>query len=732
MLLRFLIISCIGIISWQEAFTQSIAVLKDEADLFFSVGRYNDALNNYLKVQKEKPNKLDIKYKLGLCYMELGNIQNAEQYLLFVANQKGSDIESWFYLGRLNHLKGQFQKAITYYKRYIKLADVEIRKRKEAKHYIRQCAAAREIKYYDEQAIVENLGVVINGPYDDYAPIMSPGRENTIYFSSIRQGNAGGLRDQEGLEDDYLGTYNSDIYSSQLVNGEWTSIRPFDNLINSSRHDEIVGFSDDATVLYYYKGYHPIRDGAIFTDTIRASEEVVFPNEFKSPVKLKRGDQTPFFFNDSIIIFSAKREKGYGGLDLYVIQKLNGGFWTRPQNLGPEINTPYDEKCPFLTKNGRTLFFSSNSNKSMGGFDIFKTTFVDQAQEWSEPQNLGMPVNSPGDDLSFSVSQDGLKTYFTSNRMGGLGGFDIYAGYFKTVQSGQLSLSNPVSFHLVKDGMSTVATPIHSNTNSTSSHSTSSSSSSDPSDMAKEKVKLKHIFYEGDNVITPANINELNKIAELAVKYPQMKVEVSGHTDDTDPEKFRLYFSYLRAEKAAKFLQQNGMLEENIVIKGYGSVYPLAKNKSLDGSPSKMGKKLNKRIEFRFLNLESVPVDLVIEKPDVNDRIKEYKRSFYESSLKGLSYKVQVAAMKNMYDSNIIVKYNDPMVEKDPKKNILRYTVGLFRTYSSAQRLRDELRKAGVTRAYIVPFIDGVRMDVTQAEVHAEKYYDLRNYIIGN
>ncbi len=707
---------------------QSLNELKEAGDLYFSQGKYKDALNNYIKVQKEKPNKLDVKYKLGICYLHLGNIQNAEQYLLYVANQKGSEPISWFQLGRLYHLKEQFPKAIQYYKNYIKLAEKNDDYRKLAKHYVSQCASAREVKYLSPMAIVENLGNVINGPYDDYAAIMSPGRENTIYFSSVRQGNAGGLRDPEGLEDEYLGTYNSDIYSSQLVNGEWTSIRPFDNLINSSRNDQILGFSDDATVMFYYKGYHPTRDGAIFTDTLRASEEIVFPNEFSSPIKYKNGDETPFFFNDSIVLFASEKENGYGGLDLYVTRKLPGGFWTRPENLGPEINTPFDEKCPYLTKNGRTLFYSSNNKSSMGGFDIFKSVFLDESKVWTEPVNVGTPINSSGDELYFSVSKDGLKSYFSSNRINGRGGFDLYAGYFKTIQKSQLSLSIPASFNLVNEGStSTVSTPVSSVMNG----GTITSRPGIP-ETAKEKIKLQYLFYQGDEVVIPANISELKKIVDITTRYPRTKVEISGHTDNSDPEKFRLYFSYLRAEKAAAFLKQNGVRSENIIIKGYGSNYPLAKNSNSDGTVSKMGTKLNRRIEFRILGLEETPLEVEYQKPDVNERIKEFKRSFYETSLNGLSYKVQVAAMKSMYDSNIIVKYSDAMVEQDPNRGILRYSVGLFRSYFSAKRLRDDLRKEGVSRAYIVPYVNGVRLEQAQAEQYSTKYPDLRNYLTGN
>ncbi len=716
----FVFLSHIGI-------AQSISSLKEMADIQFVLGKYQEAHEKYLKVQIAKPNKLEIKYKLGVCYFYLGNYHNAEQYLLFTANEKGGNQEAWYYLGRLYHYQSKYKDAINYYKRFLKEIDPSHVKRSKAKHLMRQCASARELKYLTEIAIVENLGNKVNDVYDDYAPILSPSRKTTLYFASEKVTNIGGLRDKEGLQDEYLGTYNSDIFSSQLINGEWTSVRSLDHLINSQRDDEILGFSSDATVMYYYKGYHSKRDGAIFTDTIRASEEIIFPKELSSPIRLKEGDTSPFFFNDSIIIYAANKPDGYGGLDLYVTKRLQGKFWTRPQNLGPEVNSPYDEKHPFLAKDGRTIYFSSNRVNSLGGFDIFKSYFTDSDLKWSEAENLGLPINSPGDDLYFKMGREGLKAYFASDRFGGRGGLDIYSAYYKLAQKEQLIVSNPVCFYLVNDD----------NKNNTTA-SIEGNSSDKPTTInplpeeKKKKVYLSQLFYQGEQVLTSSNIGELNKVIKLAEENPLTKVEITGHTDIADPEKFRLYFSYLKAEKAATYLRNNGLTTDRVIVKGLGSNYPLVKNKNPDGSTSTIAVRLNKRIDIRILYLDdNSTTEVVYKLPEISDKIKEYKSAYYEGSLKGLSYKVQVAALKSIYDSDIIIKYKDSMVEEVLNKNLLRYTVGLFRTYSSAKYLKEELIKNGVSGAYIVPYIDGVRLAPSAAAAYSAKYPDLKNFASG-
>ncbi|MGK0388699.1 MAG: outer membrane protein OmpA-like peptidoglycan-associated protein [Maribacter sp.] len=719
MRIRYLILLAVCLMTWNMGSAQSVSTLKEMADLQFKHAKYKSALGNYLKVQKEKPNNVEVKYKMGVCYLNMGQIQNGEQYLLFVSGQKGDESTLALYqLARLNHLGSKFIEAIAYYKRYLKSIGNNSQ-REQIKHYIRQCAAAREIKYQKELAIVDNMGDKVNGYMNDYSPIISPGRESTVYFSSQRAGNSGGLRDIEGLENDIIGQFNADIFSSQLVNGAWTSTLPINSLINSSRNDEVLGFSEDAKVMYYYKGYHQTKDGAIFTDTLSNTDTVIFPTEFKSPVDIRKGDETPQFFNDSIIIYASRKEGGYGGLDLYVIKRLPGGFWTRPKNLGDKINTAYDEKSPFLARDGRTLYYSSDQPKSLGGFDIFRAFFRDDLLDWTTPENMGIPINSPADDLHFSLSKNGLKSYLDSDRLGGLGGFDIYVGYFKAVQREQLSTSNPVAFNLVKQTSTIV------NNNATPNPSTF------PTEvLGEEKISLSPLFYTGDEILTIGNMNELNKIVRVASKYPSIQVELVGHTDDTYPEKFRLYFSYLRAAEAAEYLVKSGMKSSNILIKGLGDSYPVARNVSFEGEVSVAGKKLNRRTEIRLLNLDNTPITMQMKWPIINNRIKESKRGTYDKSLSGLSYKIQVAALRSMYDSDIIIKYSDAMLEKNSDESLMRYTVGLYDTYSRARQLKNDLQsKDGVKSAFVVPYIDGVRVDPVTAESLSLKYPDLSNFV---
>jgi Tol biopolymer transport system component len=126
-----------------------------------------------------------------------------------------------------------------------------------------------------------------------------------------------------------------------------------------------------------------------------------------------------------IIFFSSDRPGGYGGKDLYFVKKLSNGKWGKPFNLGPTINTEYNEDAPFVSPSGEEIYFSSEGHKNMGGYDVFKSSY-DEKGEFSEPENMGAPINTVGDDIFFVINTNGSAAYMSSEREGGYGAQDIY------------------------------------------------------------------------------------------------------------------------------------------------------------------------------------------------------------------------------------------------------------------------------------------------------------------
>ncbi|MEL6867310.1 MAG: tetratricopeptide repeat protein [Bacteroidota bacterium] len=365
-----LILCCVsGLLNAQV----SAKKLKNEGDGYFKYSKYHEALNMFLKYQRLKKEDLDVRYKIGLCYYFTNEVEEAKKYLQYVLdNNKKADPKTYYYLGRVYHSEYDFESAIKYYKQYLKETKATNLDRRSVKDAIRRCAMGLRLAYRDEIALVENLGDEVNTRGDDFAPVPSPNFNNKLYFSSSREGNIGGLRDNKGLRNEKYGDFSTDIYSTVVINGRWTATTPMSSLINSPRNDVALDFSMNGGVMYYYKGPN-LAEGEILVDTFaNGNEDNLIPVAFNGPVDGARRENDLYFFNDTTLLFSSRMPGGYGGDDLY-LTTLRDGNWTEPENLGPMINSAYDEKTPFLAIDGRTLYFSSNNRQSIGGLDMFPT-----------------------------------------------------------------------------------------------------------------------------------------------------------------------------------------------------------------------------------------------------------------------------------------------------------------------------------------------------------------------
>ena len=692
--------------------------LKDKANLYFKNEKYFEALQLYQKYDKIKTKDEEVKLRLGICYFFNNEIDRSIDYLsALVYNKKKPKALPYFYLGCAYHSKKQFKKAIKNYKLFLKNSSSSDSNRLSVKDEIKRCSQGLKIKYQKELAVVENLGENVNTRFDDFTSVESPNNPNKLYFSSARTGNLGGLRDKEGKLDDLKGKYSSDIFSVILQNGTWTNPKRMSNLLNSTQNDVILDFNEDGTAMLLFKGFD-LYSGHILVDSFKPIEEKpLYPYKFQSSIVAERGDASPYFFNDSTLVFSSRIDGGFGGSDLYISQKSNGK-WCPPLNLGSTINSAYDESTPFLAEDGRTLYFSSNSTNGMGGFDIYKAIFSDFKKEWSKPENLGMPINSPRDDNYFRLSRDGSLGYFSSSRIEGYGGKDLYMAYFKTQNLEQLISSTPSGFHtLAFKNLNLEPDGDYVNSNNYAFK----------GEMGEFEVEP--IYYNSDDDLLNANnITQLNKIIRLMEEYPQLKIELTGNTDNQDQEQFSLFFSIKRAEQIADFLIKSGVEPSNILLKGCGSNFPIAKNVFGD-TPNLLGQRLNRRIDFKLYNIQRVPINFNVKQPNVEKGMVASKGVYYGKVIKGLSYKVQVAEIKQNYNSRMIVDYPDAMVESRADSQYYKYTIGLYKTFESANYLRKELQRQGITIAEVVPYINGIRLSESESASQSASYPDLLNFV---
>lgn len=693
--------------------------LKKQGEEYFSHKKYPEALATLQEFYAIKGADEATILKIAIAAYYSNRLNLATKNLEYLLNNKKSPTpDTYLYMGKTLHLQHQFKKAAVFYKKFLIASKDKHPLRRMVKEDIRRCGIGVRSSIPPKTVIVENLGEKVNAIGDDFAPILSPNYQNRLYFSSNRPGNQGGLRDKNGFLNKLTGEYKADMYKTQVINGEWAATETNEPFLNSPQHDVILDFNADGSVMYFSKQAN-LYSGEAFVDTFaNRDNRALFPPPFSSPMIMENGDGTPFFFQDTIMLFSSNRDGGFGGLDLYYTTYQNG-TWTSPQNLGENINSPYDESCPFLANDGKTLYFSSNdSYKSVGAYDIFKSTFNTTKKQWNQAKNLGFPINAAGDDTHFRMSKDGLKAYFASHREGSFGERDLYTVYFQNPQTEQILATKSLNFYEIlaiqnKKDKEKIAT-------------TSQNSSAE---QILTTYEFEALFYEDDSdILSPKNIKKINKIIHLLKQYPQLKVGFTCHSDRAASPKFDLYFSIKRLDKIIDYMIKNDINLNHILMKGVGANYPIALNE-WNNKPNLIGQALNKRIDIQFFDIDDLPIRITINPPNVNKTIEVPDYKFFNKAIEGLSYKVEIAAIKQMYHGDLISAYPNPMIERMASSPLYHYTVGLYQTYNSARQLQQDLVTNGISEAFVVPYINGIRSKKEEISAFLDIYPDLQHYL---
>ncbi len=690
---------------------QKTADLKRNGEKAFANGRWADALALLSQYQQEKPGDAAVLTKLGIAHYHLHQPDKARQYLEYVAKQNpnSQDADLFLFLARTLHGQQEFERAIPAYKSFLRVCGEKHPLRAGTADNIRRCVSGMAIQPNDNVALVENLGDRVNSPGDEFAPLISPNFTNRIYFSAAREGTDGGRRNDAGLADSVAGHWCSDMFFSNQTTSGWERATSLSGLLNTPRHELALSFGSKGQVLYFFRGFTQY-SGDVFADTAgRKDEYAVTPPTFVSPMKAEEGDCNPFFFNDSTLIFASRRVGGQGGLDLYVTTHSDSA-WTEPRNLGPAVNSPYDETSPFLARDGRTLYFSSNRTESMGGLDIFKAVFEDEKLAWQAPANLGTPLNSPGDDAFFSLAADGRTAFFSSDRLDSYGERDLYIVYFKEEMAEQTRASQPNSF-LEAEKLAANAK------------------------KAEAEIKsaaIPALFYNSDkDVLSPENLKVIEDAAALARQMPQATMLVTCHTDETGAAKFDLYYGIKRAELAGKVLTERGVPAARVVLLSCGPNYPLART-IIDATPNPAAAAMNRRIEISLATLgEKLPVEVTVQRPEVSELMAAPGAKYFDENAKGLSFRVEVATTRQILTNDALAMFSDLMIESQPGAGSYRYTAGLLKQHDKAAQLKKDLQKQGFAEATVVAFIDGVRVSKAEAVGLLKKYPHLAAYIKG-
>ena len=393
-----------------------------KADKIFEYGDYLGSLMMYKTLYPYDSANSELNYKIGVCLFELK--KNRKSSVKYFEKTSTADFpEANYYLGLLYHSQHKYDKAIAHFTLYKHLKDEELHSKKEINDLIAKCNTARLMEAQRDYTLeIKNLGDTINTEYPEYAPLI-PAQENFMIFTSRRKNKLFPQTDQ-------MGDYFEDIYVSQRENKKWLPPTILDTMINTSVHDACTGLSADGEKLMLYRTSKDLRSGDIFESDFvnnKWTQPTIIGNMVNDPKYVE--PSACYSPNGNTIFFSSNRPGGYGGKDLYAVKKLPNGIWGMPYNLGPTINTEYNEDAPFVHPSGNILFFSSEGHKNMGGYDVLKSIY-DEDGKFNAPQNLGSPINTVDDDIFFVLNTDASYGYFSSEREGGFGSHDIYRVYF--------------------------------------------------------------------------------------------------------------------------------------------------------------------------------------------------------------------------------------------------------------------------------------------------------------
>lgn len=720
LLTSFLVFICIGML-----FGQKPDASLRRAQVLYQNGRFKEALRNLQQTSYSK-GQLEFSFLEALCYYELNELDRAFNLLRKILNDKRSNFaEAHHFLGQIYHDRNQFKEASEQFLLYLKTLRPDHPDRAIIIEKLRRCDNGQRLKFRENRVVVENLGPRVNTPGDEFGPVMSPNNSGRLYFSAVRPDNVGGLRNAQNEPDPILGAARSDMYATKLNGTSWSAAEPLHYLLNSPRHELVLNFSRNGQKLYFYQGWD-MSSGDFLVDTFQNGQSrqlQTFP--FISPLDVRQGDGTPYLFNDTLLIFSSRRAGGQGGLDLWQCRRIgNSNRWSVPENLGPRINSAYDETTPFLSVDGRTLYYSTNNSEiSIGGFDVVKSFFVESTATWTLAENVGLPINSAADDTHFRLARDGFTSFLASSRRDGFGKRDIYVAYYQDFQqemepliSFQPNLPDlsvpsappPVPVSIQPEPSVDVADselPIRSTTTATPKAELPTTipptSPSTPTTATAYVIPFPGVQLPSDG----ATVFQLDDALSQLETYPAAQLIITAYSPSTTSS--ALFEGIKRAQQVAAYLVSRGANPQRLHLRSVAEKETTSQVLLNFSFPPGNG------------GADHLPVI------GVNTRL--FASSLYNQLFQ---YKVQiVSTRKEAYQNDILLeRFGQPMVETRPGFGFYRYTVGATSQYHRANEIRQQLLDAGISGAFIVAYFQGRRIVSSEVDALSAQFPDIQQY----
>ncbi|HUS87335.1 MAG TPA: tetratricopeptide repeat protein [Bacteroidales bacterium] len=403
----------------KDGFNQAWNHVK-EGDRYFELGGglFPEAVNHYIEALKYNPGDAPLNYKLGVSYlMSKFPVKAIECFLQARELDPDISVDIILLTGKAYHLNGDFGKALDCFNMYsdkmIRSDDFDVGVNK----LIRECNTAIEIMQNTTEVRLTNLGENINSAEDDYSPVVAD-NGRLIYFTSRRNFRESKERQRSDMK------WDENIFVSTKGEGGWNMAGSAGKFLTTENNEGVLMMDENNGVMYIYAGW--AGNGDIYLSEFKKGQ-------WNEPYQTETGinstsRETSYAISGSMdeIYFTSDSKKGIGGRDIYYISRIRKNKWTKPFNLGPDINSPGNEESVWVSATGDTLWFSSNGRDGMGGYDIYMA-IRDEYGSWSGVKHLGTPVNSQWNDLFYRPSgYDNMIFYLASDRPDGFGGFDIY------------------------------------------------------------------------------------------------------------------------------------------------------------------------------------------------------------------------------------------------------------------------------------------------------------------
>ena len=384
-----------------------------EVDILYE--DYAEALPKYLNLLKTFPENYNFYFRTGQCYLNtpgekeksIPYLETASQHISMKYREgkfreTDAPYDVLYYLANAYRVNNNLDKALETYNQFMKDCDPDIYDTALVNFQIRECYVARNLMANPVYVVERNLGSPVNERFSESDPVVSSD-ENTLVFTRALQ-------------------FYDAVFYTKKVNGVWTPPVNMTPQLGIDQDYFSSSLTGDGNTLLLYKTDN--YEGNIY-------ESRFADGKWSNVVKLNDNINTKYWESHATLssdgkklYFTSNRKESLGGLDIFVSERDSTGNWGTPVNLGPVINTPYNEESPFLANNDQTLFFSSRGHENMGGYDIFRSDLNENGQ-WGKPVNLGYPVNTTDDDLFFTPVGDGSKGYYAKFDPAGLGRMDV-------------------------------------------------------------------------------------------------------------------------------------------------------------------------------------------------------------------------------------------------------------------------------------------------------------------